>query len=59
MFAEKSHSTRLGQRVAEETGATLIGGLYTRVFGRGGEEKHGTYIDLMRYNVNTIVEALK
>ena len=58
VFAEKSHSTRLGQRVAEETGATLIGGLYSGSLGEAGGEA-GTYIDLMRYNVNTIVEALK
>ena len=58
VFAEKSHSARLGQRVAEETGATLIGGLYTGSLSEPGGEAD-TYIDLMRYNVETIVEALE
>ena len=58
VFAEKSHSDRLGRRIAEETGATLIGGLYTGSLGPPGGEA-GTYLDLMRYNVNTIVEALQ
>ena len=58
VFAEKSHSARLGQRVAEETGATLIGGLYTGSLSEPGGDA-ATYIDLMRYNVETIVEALK
>ena len=58
VFAEKSHSKRLGQRIAEETGAALIGGLYTGSLGEPGGEA-GTYLDLMRYNVRTIVEALQ
>ena len=58
VFAEKSHSARLGQRVSEETGATLIGGLYTGSLSEPGGDA-ATYIDLMRYNVETIVEALK
>ena len=58
VFTEKSHSERLARRVAEETGATLIGGLYTGSLGEEGGEA-GTYIDLMRYNTTTIVEALR
>ena len=58
VFAEKSHSDRLARRVAEETGATLIGGLYTGSLGEPGSEA-GTYLDFMRYNVQTIVEALQ
>ena len=58
VFTEKSHSERLAQRVAEETGATLIGGLYTGSLGEEGSEA-GTYIDLMRHNTTTIVEALR
>ena len=58
VFAEKSHSARLGQRVSEETGATLIGGLYTGSLSEPGGDA-ATYIDLMRYNVETIVEALE
>ena len=58
VFAEKSHSQRLASRIAEETGATLVGGLYTGSLGEPGGQA-GTYLDLMRYNVNTIVEALE
>ena len=58
VFGEKSHSDRLARRISEETGATLIGGLYTGSLGEEGGEA-GTYIDLMRYNTSTIVEALQ
>ena len=58
VFTEKSHSGRLAQRVAEETGAKFIGGLYTGSLGAAGGEA-GTYLDLMRYNTTTIVEALR
>ena len=58
VFTEKSHSDRLARRVAEETGADLVGGLYTGSLGEPGGEA-GTYLDLMRHNVDTIVEALR
>ena len=58
VFTEKSHSDRLSRRVAEETGATLIGGLYTGSLSEPDGEA-GTYVDMMRYNVQTIVEALR
>jgi ABC-type Zn uptake system ZnuABC Zn-binding protein ZnuA len=58
VFAEKSHSDRLARRITEETGATLIGGLYTGSLGEPGGEAD-TYLDFMRYNVKTIVEALR
>ena len=58
VFTEKSHSERLARRVSEETGATLIGGLYTGSLGEVGGEA-GTYVDLMRHNTTTIVEALR
>ena len=44
-------------KIANETGAQLIGGLYTGSLGAEGGEA-GTYLDFMRYNVSTIVEAL-
>ena len=58
VFSEKSHSAQLGKRIAEETGATLVAGLYTGSLGPPGSEA-GTYLDFMRYNVNVIVEALR
>ena len=58
VFTERSHSDRLARRIAEETGATLIGGLHTGSLGEEGGEA-GTYLDLMRHNTTTIVEALR
>ena len=58
VFTEKSHSERLAQRVAEEGGATVVGGLHTGSLGEVGGEA-GSYIDLMRFNTTIIVEALR
>ena len=58
VFTERSHSERLAQRVAEETGADLVGGLYTGSLGGEGSEA-STYIELMRHNTEIIVEALQ
>ena len=58
VFTEKSHSERLARRIAGGTGAKHVGGLYTGSLGAPGGEA-GTYLDLMRYNVETIVGALK
>ena len=58
IFGENIHSNRLAQRIAEETGASVVGSLYTGSLGEPGGEA-GSYIDLMRFNVSTIVEALK
>ena len=58
VFTERSHSGRLARRIAEETSAELIGGLYTGSLGEEGGEA-GTYLDLMRHNTTTIVEALR
>ena len=57
VFAEKSQTDRLARQIADETGAQLIGGLYTGSLGPEGGEA-GSYLDFMRYNVSTIVEAL-
>ena len=58
VFGESTHSDRLAQRIAEETGAVLIGSLYTGSLGAEGGEA-GTYLDMMRHNVKTIVEGLR
>ncbi len=58
VFAETSHSDRLARRIAEETGTKLVGGLYTGSLGEPGGEA-GTYLALMRHNVDTIVGALQ
>ena len=58
VFGENTQSNRLAQRIAEESGAKLIGTLYTGALGQPGGEA-GTYPDMMRYNTTTIVEALR
>ena len=58
VFGESTHSDRLARRIAEETGAVLIGSLYTGSLGAEGGEA-GTYLDMMRHNVETIVEGLR
>ena len=58
VFGETTHSDRMLRRIAEETGATIIGGLYSGSLGEPGGEA-GNYIEMMRYNTTTIVEALK
>ena len=58
VFGETTHSDRMLRRIAEETGATIVGGLYSGSLGEPGGEA-GNYIDMMRFNTTTIVEALK
>ena len=58
VFAEKTQTDRLARQVADETGAQLIGGLYTGSLGPAGGEA-GTYLDYMRYNVTAMVQALQ
>ena len=58
VFTEMQLVDRLARRVAEETGAKLVPGLYTGSLGEPGGEA-GTYIDLMRHDTTIIVEALR
>ena len=58
VFAEKTQTDRLARQIADETGAQLVGGLYTGSLGPEGGEA-GTYLDYMRYNVTTIVGVLQ
>ena len=58
VFGETTHSDRMLRRIAEETGATLVAGLYSGSLGEPGGEA-GNYIGMMRSNTTTIVEALK
>ena len=58
VFGETTHSDRLLRRIAEETGATIIGGLYSGSLGEPGGEA-GNYLDMMRHNTTIMVEALK
>ncbi len=57
VFTEAAIPARLSQRVAEDTGVKLIGGLHTGSLTVSGEAD--TYLDMMRHNTTIIVEALR
>ena len=56
IFTDVGVSARLAQRVAEETDMALAR-LYTGSLG-SADSPAATYVDMVRYNVATIVEAL-
>ena len=58
IFTEQSVGDRLARRIAEEVGAKIINGLYTGSLSDISGDA-GRYVDMMRYNVLKIVEALK
>jgi hypothetical protein len=57
IFAENVTNPDLMQRIADEAGVTLAQTLYTDALGQPGTPG-ATYLEMMRYNVTTIVEAL-
>jgi zinc/manganese transport system substrate-binding protein len=58
IFAENVHNPKLMEQIANEAGVTLAPSLYTDALGPAGSEGD-TYLKMMHYNVNVIVEALK
>jgi ABC-type Zn uptake system ZnuABC Zn-binding protein ZnuA len=58
IFIETGASTQLADQVAQETGVRVVTDLYTHSITEPGG-KAPTYIDMMKYNVNTIVAGLK
>lgn len=58
VFTEAGVSDRFAQTVAKETGASIVRDLFTGSLGRAGSGAE-TYLDMMRFNVRTIVEALR
>lgn len=58
IFAETVSNPEITQRLADEAGVKLAPLLYTDALGATGSESD-SYLKLMRYNVTTIVEALK
>jgi zinc/manganese transport system substrate-binding protein len=58
IFAETMHNPKLVQRLATEAGVRLAPPLYTDALGPAGSPS-STYVTMMRYNVTTIVMALK
>lgn len=57
-FVENISSNRLLDRIAEETGAKVIGTLYSDALSPPGGPAT-TYVDMMRYNTRAITEALR
>ena len=58
IFLETGSNPQLADQIASETGVKVITGLYTHSLGAPGGPA-GNYIDMMKYDVTKIVEALK
>ncbi len=58
IFLETGANPELAAQLARETGTQVVTGLYTHSLSTLGGEAP-TYIDLMKFNVNAIVETLK
>ncbi|MFW5719788.1 MAG: metal ABC transporter substrate-binding protein [Candidatus Dojkabacteria bacterium] len=58
IFTEQSIDNSLAEQIARETDASITAGLYTDSLGTEDSEA-GTYIDMMKYNTEIIVNALK
>ncbi|MFZ0459810.1 MAG: zinc ABC transporter substrate-binding protein, partial [Rhodoplanes sp.] len=58
IFVENISSGRLMDRIAKETGAKIGGELYSDALSPAGGPA-ATYIDMMRHNTKTIVDALR
>jgi zinc/manganese transport system substrate-binding protein len=57
IFAEISANPQLAQVIADEAGVTVVTALYSDSLG-GEDSPAPTYLDMMRYNAQTIVDAL-
>jgi manganese/iron transport system substrate-binding protein len=55
IFVERGSNTGLAEQVGREAGVRVITDLYTHSLGEGAS----SYIEMMRWNVNKIVEALR
>ena len=55
IFSESQFNQKTAQLLADEAGVKTIGVLYTDTLGDDAK----TYTDMMRYNMRTVVEALK
>jgi ABC-type Zn uptake system ZnuABC Zn-binding protein ZnuA len=58
IFLETGANDELARQIAEETDVKVITGLYTHSIAKPGEGP-ASYLDMMKLNVNLIVEALK
>lgn len=58
VFTENTVNPRLAEQIADEAGVVVVTNLYTDALGEPGSEAD-TYINMMRHNVQQIVEALR
>ncbi|MCX6065454.1 MAG: metal ABC transporter substrate-binding protein [Chloroflexi bacterium] len=58
IFLETGASSQLADQVSAETGVKVVTGLYSHSITKAGGEAP-TYLEMMKYNVNAIVGALK
>ena len=58
IFLESGSNPQLADQIAAETGVKVVTGLYTHSLGAPGGPA-ATYLDMMKYDVSMIVEALK
>jgi zinc/manganese transport system substrate-binding protein len=58
IFAENVHNPKLMEQIANEAGVILAPSLYTDALGEPASEGD-TYLNMMRYNIDVIVTALK
>lgn len=58
IFLETGSNPKLAEQIAQETGVKVVSDLYTHSITEPGG-KAPSYIDMMKYNVLAIVEALK
>ena len=58
VFSESQFSPKLTQTIADEAGVKVVANLYTDTLGNSSTGVT-SYVDLLRYDMHTIVEALK
>ncbi len=58
IFSESQFNPKLTNTIAEEAGVTIVSNLYTDTLGDAASGVT-TYIDMLRYNMQEVVEALK
>ena len=57
IFAEVSANPQIADVIASESGVTVVTALYSEALG-GADSPASTYLDFMRYNAQTIADAL-
>ena len=57
IFLDEVENPTLAQQISEETGAKIVDDLHVKCLTDGPPA--GTYIDMMKYNVTQIVNALR